>query len=833
MDASRQCLSDVATAKLGALKRAQRELNAYYDRLEVKANAVEGEVNERDVKANTARGLLERVVILFDGLKAATFAGRPLHTSLGAPQLLFREAATAAEGKQYDYLLQLWEAKLRKTLSQGRMRANVSALFGEVLAESEQKAAQPRYQDPVMLEERQSYLEDWLKKATAATPSAVPKAEFDKFFDPILIPGSTDAVPVTLTETRVRESFVEALLANIAVDIYADASIREAASAIQASGSKKREIAGALTIQLAQFSSWDWDVPVTCRAEYTRNRWRCYFDQPLLQRLFTDLIGTLWGIQLWRAFSTRKSRPTGEAFPLASLRASLLDNGPGGIPTDWSSVKGADYSRSGRHESSSAAFFLRARSCVDSQLTLNSAAKKSTAPVAVSCDVVAFGDSISHDAILEVLRRLDVAPEWLDFFGRYLRVKVMTLDKGVVRVNRGVPPDSVLGTVLSEIWMLCIEHAVFIEYNGLQCKGEFAFVVFVLLKIILSLALIRLRDDMFWTFPDESAAQQGERYLAKCLSLAHLELSENKAGRTVLHEVFPGRWKAHATENGGSLAKVMLQELRPNGLWSPCPALIVPVLAHLKRRLQENVSVTTIVSLYNAYARYLIQQLMVNCLCKEETEAVSNWIRVLQYHLFEEAGGIIEFLRGELQKRFTCFEGQQFNADSLAPSWFAFPLAAGGMGLVLPALVFEIEKGNAPLRGPRTDFSLVFQETGLAAKKQPVTPLDALRLKCSRQVDEEYKFFTHLQSQFYQRERSHADMSPSEFKDADLEQKLQVFMNRGTEINPDQNSLSDYWQWFLFSEELALTEAFGSFDFLFTELVPLETISSNRMGSHF
>jgi hypothetical protein len=53
---------------------------------------------------------------------------------------------------------------------------------------------------------------------------------------------------------------------------------------------------------------------------------------------------------------------------------------------------------------------------------------------------------------------------------------------------------------------------------------------------------------------------------------------------------------------------------------------------------QENHCLLTVVTLYNAYVRYVMQQMLYNVLSKEEAELLCPWIRVLQYHLFESQG---------------------------------------------------------------------------------------------------------------------------------------------------------------------------------------------------
>jgi hypothetical protein len=236
---------------------------------------------------------------VFSGMQAATFAGRKLHTHLGAPQILF-SAARTAEGPTYDPLLRLWEARLRKEILQGRTRCNVSKMFGEVLLESEEAYSRPRYQQPQMIAERTQFARDWFAAATrpdeaTSMDAAALQAEQQAFFAGVV--GQNDALepPCIRADFRVEESHVKALLERLASDIYLETSTREAANTIKHSGSKMREIAGALTIMLSRFESWDWSQSATLRGEYTRTKWRMYIDHELIERLFLDLVGVLWG----------------------------------------------------------------------------------------------------------------------------------------------------------------------------------------------------------------------------------------------------------------------------------------------------------------------------------------------------------------------------------------------------------------------------------------------------------------------------------------------------------------------------------------------------------
>jgi hypothetical protein len=62
-----------------------------------------------------------------------------------------------------------------------------------------------------------------------------------------------------------------------------------------------------------------------------------------------------------------------------------------------------------------------------------------------------------------------------------------------------------------------------------------------------------------------------------------------------------------------------------------------------------------------------------------------------------------------------------------------------------------------------------------------------------------------------------------------METLVKDFISRGTELSAgQQKTLSPYWRWVLYIYGPQILESFGTFRFLFSELVPLQILTSRQ-----
>lgn len=218
---------------------------------------------------------------------------------MGAPQILFRAAETAGSSV-YDSVLAAFENNLKKEIAQGRLRCNLSTLFGAILSEEESSVERPRYLQKEMILQRQTFEKDWIEKMTAPNDFNFADSErVSAHLKETLEFDFSATLETALDGYRVSESDVKYLLTKVSDDIYETKETRSTALSLAQNAAKMREIAGALTVLLSNFSDWNWkEESVSIRAEFTRTKWRMYLDCELLDRLFLELIGALWGFEM-------------------------------------------------------------------------------------------------------------------------------------------------------------------------------------------------------------------------------------------------------------------------------------------------------------------------------------------------------------------------------------------------------------------------------------------------------------------------------------------------------------------------------------------------------
>jgi hypothetical protein len=139
----------ISQVKLGELRRQRSLLLEAYDRLSAEA---------------AARGPLDGLRTLCEGLHNVRVAGKPLHADLGHIELLLKAPAPSLE------IVDFWRRRLEAELATGRLRADIVYLFGALLGEwGGADSARLAF-----LEERQQAHADLLRQATTPAEEGRP-----------------------------------------------------------------------------------------------------------------------------------------------------------------------------------------------------------------------------------------------------------------------------------------------------------------------------------------------------------------------------------------------------------------------------------------------------------------------------------------------------------------------------------------------------------------------------------------------------------------------------------------------------------------------------------
>jgi hypothetical protein len=146
------------------------------------------------------------------------------------------------------------------------------------------------------------------------------------------------------------------------------------------------------------------------------------------------------------------------------------------------------------------------------------------------------------------------------------------------------------------------------------------------------------------------------------------------------------------------------------------------------------------------------------------------------------------------------FLGIDANID-IPEAWFYFPITAGGLGLLHPAVEASAHSQSYDAAKP---------------VELPTRRTD----KWQRENNEWAAYYRYWLR----------DIEPEKpASTVVMETLVKDFIERGTQLSgTKQTSLRPYWRWILYIYGPQIIERFGSFRFLITELVPLQLILQGR-----
>jgi hypothetical protein len=769
----------MATAASQVLTRIKlRELQRQRDRLNDHYAAVEA-------RAAHAGSELDRLHVLYDGLREARFAQSPLHPDVANLDALFLEARL---GTAPPALVESWVRRLRHELAQGRLRAEFAYVFGRLLDEWANPDAGPAPDggEPPPGEEPWAGL--W-EESPAATDLALldrlferNRAVFDAVRESVRLFGEGSAF------RPVEDDEVRALLGALGRDIYRQASLRRQAVATLASNTQVHEYAGVLTILLSNLPEWDWPAEgVELRPLWTRNKWRPYLDEDLLTILFLQLIGLRWGMHL-KGVVRGQSRDVRsgpfkveEGIPEHALQVETRRLDRAGslflphVPAtlrEW--VKSGGYGESGygggggREEPDA---LERLLAMLAGEVKFHGDAHPGQPLFVVQTDLRNFYSTIPHPVLAALFDRLGFPPAWKAFFDRYLKVRM----KGAGRprpVRRGLLLDHTLGAVFAELllWLLDIH-----VYQATRVR------------------LFRVVDDLYFTASTHELALAAWRAVGEFCAACGLETNAAKSGSVCLF----GRADTRGLPDGPP--RWGLLRLQPDTTW----AVDEPALDRLQERIREEIgavpAVLALVARTNDYLSYLLRNLGVRvALDAGHLERVGRRLARLFQGLFGPGHGVADEVHRRVGERFL---DARLREGGLPEALLYWPITAGGLGLTDPfAQLAAYGKARA----------------ALAELRPPAQPFEP---RWAGAWASYYRSLVRL-------------LTPAKPDDTPaMQQLMNDFIARGTKVSGrKQAGLSPYWQWVVYTYGPQLLESLGTFRFLLTELVPLQLIFQNRIG---
>lgn len=818
----------ITQVKFRELRKQRDKSLAAYDQL------------EREL--DDAHDNVSRLRLLYAGLRSMRFAKQPLHPDVGNLELILGQGDDSQASAD---TLAFWRAELQRELSRGRLRADIVYLFGALLEEwtaerggsgSSGSSAEFGATDAVRSEllglalgdrdgsPHSKFLDELFAVSGLDSPEL--RRELRKTMDNAPYRLSTE-VAYTPDGTPVSE--LGAILQGIAKDIYRPAPVRAEAQRFLDNPTLLKELSDALTIMLDHLDEWDWPeqgVPVTVR--WVRTKWRLFTDEDLPTTCLLELLGERWQYifgQVWEEVPSGRLRrvqrllelgapdalvqnewrnlrqrarlglhqgvdiwenPSGPATSIGSqphLDAPLAEQlhywGEAGSifairQTRQSSLRDLsrlrDYS-SDRHVDESS--LDAALTFIHAEIELARAAYPDRPLYVVKVDLKDYYPTLPHDLLLSLLSRFGLTESELGFIRRYLRVRINDeVDGGQAPIaHAGVPHHRRLSDLLGELALRMMD--IYVERTA-------------------RVQVIRFIDDItLLAASPEEAVKAWEAVRSFCAACG-LNINMEKCGAVCV--------------GGGTLPpelpqrapRWLLLTLDAQGHWEADTAGLEVELERARRQIAHAPSILDRVRQYNATLAHLEQSLAIAApLGEAHRESVRAAYARCQRTLFGFSTDAATALRGMIRERFM---GNGVTAE-LPEAWLYWPITAGGLGLRQTQLRAA---SYAEAFGQRTQVAIPDER-----------PAD-----WQRRDNPWARFYNSLLAPV-------RPIAPA--PNAVMETLVKDFISRGAELSAgQQKTLSPYWRWVLYIYGLQVLESFGSFRFLFSELVPLQILTSRQ-----
>lgn len=769
----------ISQVKLEELRRQRTLLVESYDKLRA------------DCEGKTPQ---EALRLLYIGLGRISIGRKPLHPDLGNLDLLVHAAAPSPE------IIALWRRRLETEWATGRLRADIVYLFGALLGEWGVEDAGKRE----FLLERQQVRDSLLGEVVMPSPAN----EHHRLLED-LFAGFGDQrrdLPAKVAEgmaavRSIGDHLVDHL-PGIAGNQYLPSEVRREARRFAIDQVLQTQFIDALNVAARAMVSWTWPAEgIASRVLWTRNKWRLYLNQTLVEISLANCLGAFWTRTLEHCFtdSFLKINRLSRLAKLQELRSPPVileneermlreqeakidlgwyepidpwDNTPiippdrkiGGIVAVRAGLQGHLRRNSGGYYAYGANAMVQ---LVHAEVQTLRVAFPDKPLFIAKLDLRDYFASIPHDVLLTMVRGFGLGDTEVNSIRRFLEVPYLIQDK-VTRARRGVPMEQKLSHLLAE-WLLRLMERFVHERARVR--------------------IIRQIDDICLLAPSAQQLETAWNAVRTFINACGLHINNDKCGTLALGS-------DGVVDLPSASPRWGLLELNPEGQWQVHEPTFKSFLEDTRRSVSAKHAVLSKVTLYNGHLRYLTSALgLALDLGATHRRSINQTLHQFDADFFGPGNGIVGWLQREIQHRY--LQGTQIT--SLPESWMYWPITAGGLSLRC-ALVLSGQ----------------FQVAYDARQKNPVAAPTSRPDNWQNGDSKWTAFYNHL----------HARLEPAKPNEsAVMKTLINDFIARGQEISAGkQTSLSDYWRWILSIYGPEILERFGTFRFLLTDLVPLQLI---------
>jgi hypothetical protein len=789
----------IAGMKLRELRKQRDDLRATYDRLSADL-AASGDDADR----------LRR---LYDGLREVKFAGRALHPDVANLDVLLTELRLQGSSA----LLTHWQAALERELEQGRRRSEFVYIFGALL--DEWAAAST---DDSEAEARSSFAAAMFERLASPNPASNFDAVLEAAQPEQLPPRSPKKDPI---RADVEEFELTETLRRLMGNPYGTPELRAEAGRYIEDRALQNELRDALTIMLSNLEGWTWGEAVPTYTVWMRSKWRLLLNPDLATAALLNLLAERWNTALQnqtgvkvlqhlkrlhqqisinpsKTVNDRELRlmreaaeatrgqlwidqfdPWGTAAPPLDFRTATDDTLRPYLLTlfgEVGSVIGTRFSywnelqqeriRAYGDTYENGAIF-RALRLLNADMRVTRDALPGQPIFVLKADIEQFYPNISHEVILSLLRHVGIEENDLQFFARYLAVPMQNAAGEVVTARRGLPINEPLSHVLADLLLRLMDR--FVTRTA-------------------RVQIIRAVDDITLFALDADELAKGWEALNTFFAACGLTLNESKCGAVGIGAPLPDSLPPTLATKRPTWLMLRLDE---DGEWRVDEALYAELLATTRARIERERALLGKVEIYNEAIEFLLASLALD-VPLGEVHRTDVYRAIAAFHGgFFESEGIASGLIAAIRERLGVDP-----AVSIPEGWLYYPITAGGLGLRQPFIVLARYEGTLKER-----------------PLMPPVPTEAVTEGWTRVKSSWGTYYNSLHELIIQAEPTAVDL---------FEARIEDFIARGDKISGGAQGgyLSSYWRWMLYTYGAQILEAFGTFRFLITELVPVQLI---------
>ncbi len=801
----------ITRMKLRELRTQRDQLRVTYDTLSQQAEAAASDA--------------ERVRLLYAHLHTLTLAQQPLHPTVANLEPLLRDNAPDCTVSE---VMDFWQRRLQQELEQGRLRSDIVYVFGTLLNDWATAPPAPPPGD----QQSGTLRADLLTRITQTPESHTVTELLDSSFTAAGITQANMARHLYSEDNVSLRAGVEPheirpLLQYLVQDRHRSAALRHDARRFLENNVLLKELTDALTMLVSSLDNWDWPTAgITAHAQWSHTRWRLFVDNDLPTACLLEVIGSRWQMTFQEVLRDVTTNPN-------RLNRLLALNAPEAIiqherrrlqheqrrlhqAAGWDTTTRVDIwddqspvaaERYGDDSELAAQMSLRgepdsvmeqrmhlqnelrtlrhlhdysddgytntieqALMLINAEIQVGRAAFPEHPLYLLKIDLQDYYASLPHDLLLALLERLGMNTSDRELIRRFLQIPIQDNNQ-VIRVQRGVPIHFRLADLLAELVLRLLDQQI---------------------QQAARVQIVRMVDDICLLATSAEDAIKAWHAVQDFCATTGLKVHAAKCGSVCIG----GERPAALPDRLPTWLMVTLDE---QGHWGIDQTAVAAYQEQSRQWVQQEPSIIGQVRRYNAQLTYLSQAIAIGAMLDSaHRQAVNEVLTRFHHAFFHEQQGIIDHLRQAIREQVSTSDA----AHTLPEAWISWPITAGGLGL-----------SHAPL------LATLYAEA-FAQRTLPVLPTERPS-DWQRQSNEWSAYYASLLSRH---EPAYPEPQPV------METLVEDFIRRGGDISAgQQRGLSTYWRWVLYLYGPHILEAFGSFRFLLTELVPVHLILQ-RLG---